>query len=302
MSTQNKKPVKIPDYIKFIFGGSAGMGATLIVQPLDLVKNRMQLSGEGGGKKLYRNSLHAVTSIIKNEGVAGIYAGLSAGLLRQATYTTTRMGVFETLLEKFSKDGKQPGFLVKTGLGMTAGGLAAYVGTPAEVALIRMTSDGRLPAAERRGYTNVFNALIRITREEGLLTLWKGATPTVIRAMVVNGAQLSSYAQAKESLLKTGYFRDGILLHFSASMISGLITTIASMPVDIVKTRIQSMKLPAGSKPPSAFGIFGSIVKNEGVFSLWKGFTPYYARLGPHTVFTFIFLEQMNAAYKNYNS
>jgi solute carrier family 25 oxoglutarate transporter 11 len=54
--------------------------------------------------------------------------------------------------------------------------------------------------------------------------------------MVVNGAQLASYSQAKESLVKTGYFTDGIFLHFCASMISGLVTTIASMPVDIVKT------------------------------------------------------------------
>lgn len=42
------------------------------------------------------------------------------------------------------------------------------------------------------------------------------------------------------------------------------------------------------------------VIKNEGFFSLWKGFTPYYARLGPHTVLTFIFLEQMNQYYKQY--
>lgn len=40
------------------------------------------------------------------------------------------------------------------------------------------------------------------------------------------------------------------------------------------------------------------VVRYEGFFSLWKGFTPYYARLGPHTVLTFIFLEQMNKWYK----
>lgn len=40
------------------------------------------------------------------------------------------------------------------------------------------------------------------------------------------------------------------------------------------------------------------ILRKEGVFSLWKGFLPYYARLGPHTILTFIFLEQMNAWYK----
>lgn len=78
------------------------MGATLFVQPLDLIKNRMQLSGEGGGAKEHKTSLHAFRSILKNEGVSGLYSGLSAGLLRQASYTTVRMGVYTTLFEMAS--------------------------------------------------------------------------------------------------------------------------------------------------------------------------------------------------------
>ena len=47
--------------------------------------------------------------------------------------------------------------------------------------------------------------------------------------------------------LDTRYlFQDGIGCHFVASMISGLVTTIASMPVDIAKTRLQSMKYVDG--------------------------------------------------------
>lgn len=51
-----------------------------------------------------------------------------------------------------------------------------------------------------------------------------------------------------------------------------------------------------------AIDVLGKVIKNEGVFSLWKGFFPYYARLGPHTVLTFIFLEQMTSSYKQYYS
>lgn len=43
-----------------------------------------------------------------------------------------------------------------------------------------------------------------------------------------------------------GYFSDNIFCHFVASMISGLVTTAASMPVDIAKTRIQNMKVIDG--------------------------------------------------------
>ncbi len=127
-----------------------------------------------------------------------------------------------------------------------------------QVALIRMTSDGRLPAAERRNYKHVGDAIVRMAREEGLTTLWRGAIPTMGRAMVVNAAQLASYSQAKQALLTTGgffsfsalfpwlcvmiwlftgLFGDNVYLHFWASMFSGLVTTAASMPVDIAKTR-----------------------------------------------------------------
>lgn len=78
------------------------MGATCVVQPLDLVKNRMQLSGVGGKQKEYKTSFHLIKGIINNEGFFAMYNGLSAGLLRQATYTTTRLGIYTWLFSKLS--------------------------------------------------------------------------------------------------------------------------------------------------------------------------------------------------------
>lgn len=68
---------------------------------------------------------------------------------------------------------KNPSFIMKASIGMTAGAIGSFVGNPTEVALIRMTSDGRLPPAERRNYKSVFDAVGRISREEGILALWR---------------------------------------------------------------------------------------------------------------------------------
>ncbi len=132
-------------------------------------------------------------------------------------------------------------------------------------------------------------------------TRLQGSGPTIARAMVVNAAQLATYSQAKQTILATGYVQDGILCHFYASMISGLVTTAASMPVDIVKTkwvsplpsrrmippciwcrfRIQNMRIINGKPEHKGIvDVLSKIVKGEGFFSLWKGFTPYYMRLG----------------------
>eukprot|EP00794_Sanderia_malayensis_P015041 gene15041-16594_t len=296
-----EKP-KVPNYARFIMGGAAGMMATCFVQPLDLVKTRMQMSGIAGEAKAHKSSFHAIFNIVRSEGVLGVYNGLSAALLRQASYTTTRLGVYTSLMEHFKgPDGAPPTFFKKLGMAMTAGAIGSFIGTPAELALIRMTSDGRLPPAEQRRYKNVADALIRVVREEGVATLWRGCLPTVARAVVVNAAQLVTYSQAKQELLLTGYFHDNIWCHFSASMISGFATTFASMPPDIAKTRIQSMKIIDG-KPEykGALDVLIKIVRKEGIVSLWKGFTPCYLRIGPHTVLTFIFLEQLNIAAKKF--
>lgn len=66
-----------------------------------------------------------------------------------------------------SKTNKTPNLLENMAMGAIAGAAGALIGTPAEVALIRMTADGRLPPAERRNYSGVFNALARMTSEEG---------------------------------------------------------------------------------------------------------------------------------------
>lgn len=271
------------------------MGATCVVQPLDLIKNRMQILGAEGGKV---TSARVVATLIKTEGFFALYTGLSAGLLRQASYTTCRMGVYTSLIEHMSVDGRTT-FAVQLASGLTAGAVGAFVGTPAEVSLVRMTADGRLPMDQRRNYKNVFNAMARIVREEGFRALWTGCTPTIGRAMVVNMCQLASYSQAKQKLVASGYFEEGFLMHFTASMISGLTTTAASMPVDIAKTRLQNMK---GDKPQykGTLDVLAKVIKNEGFFQLWRGFLPYYARLGPHTVITFVLLEQMNTLYKEH--
>lgn len=269
------------------FAAVSGSGATMFVQPMDLVKNRMQTN-----KSLTVGK--CVGGILKNEGVGKLWTGLGAGILRQCTYTTVRLGVFRKLEEKY----KPKGFSEKLALGASAGFIGSLFGNPAEICLIRMTADGNLPKNERRGYTSVGNALVRIVKEEGITTLWRGSTPTIARAIVVNAAQLGTYAQAKESVKRKFEMRDGVPLHFVAAMISGLVTTIASMPVDITKTRLQNQKFVDG-KPEytGVFDVFRKIIRNEGFFALWKGFAPYYFRLGPHTVLTFIFVEQCRNFY-----
>ena len=103
-----------------------------------------------------------------------------------------------------ANDGKPLPLYQKALCGLTAGAIGATVGSPADLALIRMQADATLPLAQRRNYTNAFQALYRIGADEGILSLWKGAGPTVVRAMALNMGMLASYDQSVE------FFKDTV--------------------------------------------------------------------------------------------
>lgn len=78
-----------------------------------------------------------------------------------------------------------------------AGFVGSLIANPADLILIRMQADNQLPLNERRNYRNVFDAFKRIAKEDGVLGLWRGSTPTVVRAVAINIAMLASYDEVK---------------------------------------------------------------------------------------------------------
>lgn len=238
-------------------------------------------------------SMQLAKDIVKENGIKGLYSGLSAAVMRQITYTTTRLGLYDNIRNAITPKGKPAGAIHRVGAGVGAGATAAMICNPIEVCLVRMQSDGRLPAAERRNYKHVFDALARIVREEGVVTYWRGCTPTVVRAIVVSVTQVAGYDQIKSLLLGTGLFQDNIKCHLSSSVTAGFIYSLASLPFDTTKTRMQTQQAVDGKLLyTSTAQTMVSIVKNEGLASMWKGFLPYFGRCGGHTVTMFIFVEQ----------
>jgi solute carrier family 25 oxoglutarate transporter 11 len=87
---------------------------------------------------------------------------------------------------------------MKTLSGMASGSIAVCIGTPFDIALVRLQSDSMAPLTERKNYKNVFDALTRTASEEGTGALYKGLAPNVLRGMAMNVGMLACYDQAKE--------------------------------------------------------------------------------------------------------
>merc|ERR1711920_470278 len=179
-------------YKNFLVGTLSTMTATSCIQPMDMIKVRIQLASEGGGNTAFT----AVAREIASEGgPAAFYKGIDSALLRQVIYGTARLGIYFNLSEYFRKsnDGANLSVLQKAGCAMTAGALGSFIGNPCDLALVRMQADSTLPEAERRNYKNVFDAFSRIVSEEGVTSLWRGAVPTMSRAVALNVSMLVSY-------------------------------------------------------------------------------------------------------------
>merc|ERR1711939_1019005 len=109
--------------LPFLNGGAAGMVATTVIQPVDMIKVRLQLAGEGVKTGPRPTPVSVTRDIIASGKVMDLYTGLSAGLLRQAVYTTARIGFFETFMKALGKraedQGRKIGFGERAGAGPT---------------------------------------------------------------------------------------------------------------------------------------------------------------------------------------
>lgn len=284
----------------FVTGGLAGCIATTVIQPVDMVKVRIQLLPDTPG--VVRSPFAVARTVIKESGVLGLYKGLDAGLVRQITYTTARMGIFRVVSDKLKKpeESRLP-LAKKAAAGLIAGGLGSLIGNPADLALIRLQADATLPVEARRNYKGVVDAVFRIVREEGVRALWRGSGPTVSRAMALNMGMLASFDQSKEMLdTRIGPGWTSTLL---ASAISGWFAVTLSLPFDLIKTKIQRMKPdPVTKELPyrDMIDCAAKTFRQGGPLGFYKGYMTYYARIAPHAMITLVFLDFVNKSVFNF--
>jgi dicarboxylate transporter 10 len=266
---------------RWYFGGIASAMACCCTHPLDLLKVQLQTQQEG---KI--SVVKLTVNIVKKQGVRALYNGLSASLLRQLTYSTTRFGIYESVKQVMDKDSS---FSSRVALAAFAGSAGGLVGTPADKINVRMQNDIKLPLEKRLNYKHAVEGLWRVYRDEGFARLFSGATAATFRAALMTVGQLSFYDQIKKTLLTTEYFEDNLATHFVSSLSAGAIATTLTQPLDVLKTRTMN------AKPGEFKGMWDIILYTAklGPLGFFKGYVPAFVRLAPQTILTFVFLEQL---------
>jgi dicarboxylate transporter 10 len=110
--------------------------------------------------------------------------------------------------------------------------------------------------------------------------------------MLMTAGQLASYDSFKHFLVDHEHWDPKkSRTHLTASCLAGVVATVITQPVDVIKTRIMN----AGKEglPPSTAVVVKHMLTHEGPAAFFKGFVPALTRLGPHTIATFLFLERL---------
>jgi len=286
----------------FLVGGTSACFATCCIQPIDMVKVRIQLSGEGGaGAKT--NPISVASQMIKKDGFFSLYRGLSAGITRQMSYGMTRLGVFRTLSNKYIPEGGTAAdipFLTKVKCSMIAGGTGALIGTPADAALVRMQADTLLPPEQQRGYKNAIDALTKMAKQEGMKGFFSGATPTIARGLSINVGMLTTYDMYKK--WNSSWAGDGTQLNrFFSGALSGWTAATVSLPFDFVKTRLQKQQPKADGTVhyKNLVDCFAKVAREEGAMAFYNGYATYVARITPHIMITWVAMDFLNDTLKS---
>lgn len=269
-------------------GFSAAALAETVTLPLDTIKVQMQVY-----QRRYSSGFNCGASIVKFEGVKGLFKGLQAGIARQLFFGMTRLGIYDIAngyLQQ-TKGSENVTLLDRIFLGVSSGGLAMVLANPVDVIKIRFQSD----SSKNPRYSGLFDAVKKITKAEGMNGFYQSLGVNVMRNSTKAGAELACYDQTKTYILKNGWMEDDLPLHLLASTNAGFIATVITSPIDVLKSVYMNGKLKeCGNREPyrNAMAAVRCVYSQAGLKGFFKGFNASCQRTISWNVIMFVVREQ----------
>lgn len=179
-------------------GVVAGLGAGLLelvvaVTPFEAIKTAL-IDDRQSPKPKYQNGIVGGTvRLVRDLGLRGIYAGVLPVTMRQAANQAVRLGLYNAIKgavqqATHTKPGEPLLSAATFAVGSFAGVITVYTTMPIDTVKTRMQALGA-----SKLYSSTLNCFVRIFKDEGLLTFWKGATPRLGRLVLSGGIVFTIY-------------------------------------------------------------------------------------------------------------
>lgn len=217
----------------FMCGSLSGTCSTLLFQPLDLVKTRLQTLQSGVQPGSGRVGMVSVLlSVVRTERLLGLWKGVSPSFARTIPGVGIYFSTYYSVKQHFFQ-GRSPGALEAALLGGGARIVAGVVMLPVTVIKTRFECG-------RYSYRSVAGALRSVCQSEGPAALFSGLTATLLRDVPFSGIYVMFYSQAKASLPREISFSPSApLANFSCGIVAGVLASLITQPADVVKTHVQ---------------------------------------------------------------
>lgn len=253
----------------FLAGAFSGTFSTVLFQPLDLVKTRLQNAAPAAviNARCGTGMVTIFATIVQQEQIRGLWRGMVPSITRCVPGVGLYFCSLDFLKSRYFHN-TQPSALQSVGLGMFARCMSGAALIPITVVKTRYES-----GVYR--YKSVGSALSEIYKTEGIKGMTCGLVPTLFRDAPFSGLYLMFYTQSKmlvpEELLNTPYATP---LHFTCGVTAGILASVVTQPADVLKTKMQLY-------PHKFNGIWSVAVYVHGKYGIqgyFKGMVPRLLR------------------------
>jgi solute carrier family 25 citrate transporter 1 len=200
--------------VTFTAGLASGLTeAVMVVTPAEVCKIRMQsqyhsmMDPAQMQHRKYTNVVQTAMTIVREEGLSALYKGLVPTMLRQGLNQAVNFTAYNKIKTKVMdwQQTEQLQAWQSLLIGGLSGGMGPLCNNPLDVVKTRLQKQV-IVAGKTPKYSGLIQACMLIAKEEGVLALWKGITPRLMRIMPGQAITFMTYEAASRQLSATGFF------------------------------------------------------------------------------------------------
>ncbi|XP_076232390.1 mitochondrial glutathione transporter SLC25A40 isoform X2 [Calliopsis andreniformis] len=189
----NAASIEQPFWIPMVAGAIARIWAATLVSPLELIRTKMQSQ-----KLSYAEIMQALKTVVKYNGITGLWMGLSSTLLRDVPFSAIYWLNYETIKQKFR--GTQHSFTFNLAAGAIAGSIAAFLTVPFDVVKTHRQiemGEKEIYSDKPRRSSGTWTIIRKIYNQNGVKGLFTGLIPRVIKVAPACAIMIATFEHGK---------------------------------------------------------------------------------------------------------
>ncbi|KAL0016367.1 hypothetical protein SO802_003436 [Lithocarpus litseifolius] len=277
-----KVKVSNPSLRRLISGAIAGAISRTAVAPLETIRTHLMVGSSG------HSTAEVFNDIMKTDGWQGLFRGNLVNVIRVAPSKAIELFAYDTVNKNLSpKPGEQPKLPIPASLvaGACAGVSSTICTYPLELLKTRLT-------IERGVYNGLFDAFLKIVREEGPAELYRGLTPSLIGVIPYAATNYYAYDTLRKAYRKI--FKQEKIGNIETLLIgsaAGAISSSATFPLEVARKHMQVGALSGRQVYKNVLHALASILEQEGIQGLYRGLGPSCMKLVPAAGISFMCYE-----------